>query len=675
MAETEVMDREAGGSGLSGGIDQAVLIQLLAKMQTQQLQIVALLAKQRGGAVDIRDGSDDGDDEGLEQAENLRSRRKKLQTLQMSKNAVILGDDPKFAEFEQWRKSWLIQVSVKRVAEYPRDEQVNFIREHMSPGFRDILDEQITVIANEQDEPTTEELIASIGNYIKDNGNLMVTRQELMKRKQEMGETAEQFLTALKLLAKQANSCKTCLDTQLCTLLTLGLQDDELRRKILEKRPEPTLADVRAICNAYEKSHVANDVANASINVAGSLKTENSNKYRRRNKSRERKRHTRVRSDSESSDEQEEERTCYHCGGSWHEKLSDCPAMGRTCNQCGGKNHFGNVCNNVDKTKNISLVKKAFGVRRKMKKMFDTKMVCRATAWDRTAMVKVDQEGIKTVLKANPDTGAEVNILPRKLLYKLGLKVSDLNPSDINLLSFTGRKHKPDGFIYVQLSIHGVAKVSKLYVDSEVVEFLLCGQDAESLGIVEFPLHSINSAKEAKSEMKEQTTRDRLLKEFADIFNDTPEPFEVAEVAVRVAKHLVKITTSKGGMDRDDFVKGILELRNNGKSPAELIKSNSKIDKEHNCNPPLPCLPVGTRVWIQNAITKEWDDSGIITNVIGRNYQIRLDGSGRLWWRNYRHLRKNSTVHPEKMTERPVLNKYEHGSNHPRGRPPEWRCQ
>ena len=53
----------------------------------------------------------------------------------------------------------------------------------------------------------------------------------------------------------------------------------------------------------------------------------------------------------------------------------------------------------------------------------------------------------------------------------------------------------------------------------------------------------------------------------------------------------------------------------------------------------MPIQP-GTKVRIQEQVTKEWDRTGIVTEVLAhRQYMVRLDGSGRLSWHNRTHLK------------------------------------
>ena len=54
----------------------------------------------------------------------------------------------------------------------------------------------------------------------------------------------------------------------------------------------------------------------------------------------------------------------------------------------------------------------------------------------------------------------------------------------------------------------------------------------------------------------------------------------------------------------------------------------------------LQQLMEGTRVWIQDQMSRKWDRSGSIAEVLGhRQYTVQMDGSGRLSRRNRRHLK------------------------------------
>ena len=149
-----------------------------------------------------------------------------------------------------------------------------------------------------------------------------------------------------------------------------------------------------------------------------------------------------------------------------------------------------------------------------------------------------------------------------------------------------------------------------------------------------------------------------------------------AEAAVKSVKHLILKTAPTGNIDCEEFDRGLLELRNTpspaGRSPAQILYgrplrtcvpahplsfSDEWQTKTEECDchaaahtdqvtsqydshaRPLPKLTIGQRVRIQDPTSRRWDKVGI---VMGRNrtrqYEVRLP-SGRVWWRNRRHLR------------------------------------
>ena len=71
--------------------------------------------------------------------------------------------------------------------------------------------------------------------------NIIVDSFHFFTGRQQPGESFEHFLVALQQLGHQADVCTHCIDTQLITLITVGIQDPELQKKLLEIRPVPSL--------------------------------------------------------------------------------------------------------------------------------------------------------------------------------------------------------------------------------------------------------------------------------------------------------------------------------------------------------------------------------------------------------------------------------------------------
>ena len=172
-----------------------------------------------------------------------------------------------------------------------------------------------------------------------------------------------------------------------------------------------------------------------------------------------------------------------------------------------------------------------------------------------------------------------------------------------------------------------------------------------------------------------------------------------AEAAVKSAKRLLRLNTSpSGSLDTDSLSVALLQYLNTpvrgvDKSPAQLATGRQlrdgvptarihyRIDQhwrralhhrevtmaqaketleEHQMavRTLAPLLP-GTRVWVQNQMSKVWDRSGIITEALPhRQYTVRLDGSGRLSLRNRKHLKvhtgNTSPARPQGQQDTPA---------------------
>ena len=159
-----------------------------------------------------------------------------------------------------------------------------------------------------------------------------------------------------------------------------------------------------------------------------------------------------------------------------------------------------------------------------------------------------------------------------------------------------------------------------------------------------------------------------------------------AEAAVKAAKRVLRGNTGVGGsLDCDKVAQALLQylntpLREVNKSPAQLATGRQlrdgvpiarqyyKVDQhwKHSLRDrevlmalsharlpvargevprQLPALAVGDRVLVQDASTRAWDRSGVIVEARPhKQYAVRLSGSGRISYRNRRHLKLNATL-------------------------------
>ena len=151
-------------------------------------------------------------------------------------------------------------------------------------------------------------------------------------------------------------------------------------------------------------------------------------------------------------------------------------------------------------------------------------------------------------------------------------------------------------------------------------------------------------------------------------------------------KELVKKTSQSGDINSPEFLDGLLEWRNTpraeGFSPAQLVfghplrtklpshpsaleskgkplstfierktANNDKIKaKFDQVAQTLSTLDLGSKVRVQNPISKKWDIFGEVEQLKHRRYLIRLD-TGRVYWRNRRFLRLDKTEATNSMDD------------------------
>lgn len=433
-----------------------------------------------------------------------------------------LSGTPTMAEFSTWRKSWQDFALINRVTQHDRLVQMAALRTHLSQDFQAIFDESITIVASVPDEPTVDEAIMAIQTFIRGMQNIIVDRFHFFTRRQQPGESFEHFVVALRQLAQQADTCTHCIDTQLITLITVGIQDPELQKKLLEIRPAPSLNEVLTVCRAFESACSDQTKTTTTARYAGTKV--NSRQHE----------NTSLMDTAQSSPTHQKTHTsgkCYWCGGKPHVRRSACPAKDAVCKNCAIKGHFQAVCQK--RTRNPPSDQA-----HPPQKAINTAHAPgdKHGNWPRSVPIHVSTETTTVKLLAYPDTGADINIIPEKLLPQLGLDRNSLHPADITITAYNGTCDTPIGYFTADMKIGNSTVRDKIYTHNGTQQFLLSGRTCERLGIISFPLH--NAGLQALTSTQTPDTSDlnltdmnpspdviantlqHLLTEFSDVFSD-----------------------------------------------------------------------------------------------------------------------------------------------------------
>ncbi|KAJ1112152.1 hypothetical protein NDU88_000420 [Pleurodeles waltl] len=163
--------------------------------------------------------------------------------------------------------------------------------------------------------------------------NIMVGRHKFALRKQEEGETIEEYIACLRVLAQDCEFA-VMTDTYIRDQVVFYCHSKKVQERLLSRR-NPSLKDVIAIAKAVERSMVSSkELANTS-QASNVFYVQDSRK------------HVPGNSERAASDRGGGRRqlVCYRCGSKDH--LADsraCPAVHKSCSKCRKLGHFAAVC-------------------------------------------------------------------------------------------------------------------------------------------------------------------------------------------------------------------------------------------------------------------------------------------------------------------------------------------
>lgn len=192
-----------------------------------------------------------------------------------------------------------------------------------------------------------DDVLKQFDDYFVPKKNIFHERARFYARNQQKGESVESFLRAINDLSLTCNFTEP--DEQIRDRLVLGLQDQEVSRKLQLEDTPPTLADAINTARHYElvNSHIQSNAASSDIdNLHYSSSRSRGNprgrggrgmsSARGRSKGRGNHMHATQNNFSDCGN-------CVNCGKQ-HQQGLGCPAKGRRCRACGKYNHFESVC-------------------------------------------------------------------------------------------------------------------------------------------------------------------------------------------------------------------------------------------------------------------------------------------------------------------------------------------
>ena len=176
---------------------------------------------------------------------------------------------------------------------------------------------------NEDDQKKLSVLMEKFEEYCTPRRNVTWERHVFNTRRQQPGETIDQYVTDLK---KKAKSCEfgDLNDSLIKDRVVCGILSDKTRARLL-KQPDLTLAKAIDMCRADE----------TTLTHMKSMGATNTSKPE-----------TQPVSDEDLDVKALKNKRIHPCGrcGNQHDRQQTCPASGATCHNCGRHNHYARVC-------------------------------------------------------------------------------------------------------------------------------------------------------------------------------------------------------------------------------------------------------------------------------------------------------------------------------------------
>ena len=121
-----------------------------------------------------------------------------------------MGKDLSLDDLEVWRSTWRDYYSVTKLEREPAGTQRANLKSHLSQGMRGILEHCLKI--KDDTNLSCEEILEKIRDHIRQNRNIQLDKITFEKRTQKPGESFDDYLVAIRKMARNADLCEEYLD-------------------------------------------------------------------------------------------------------------------------------------------------------------------------------------------------------------------------------------------------------------------------------------------------------------------------------------------------------------------------------------------------------------------------------------------------------------------------------
>ena len=243
-------------------------------------------------------------------------------------------------EWCNWLKRFQRFRSVSELDKKSEELQVNTLLYTIGPKAEDLLE---SLHLDDGEEKKYNVVVDKISNFFVPKTNVIFERARFNMRKQELGESCEQFVSALHALASKCNY-GTLSNELIRDRLVVGIIDSKLSKNLqLDDRLTLEIAITKIMQSELvtnQQSVVRQEThdAHSSNQAVGFIGNKS---YKKPQQPQQHAKQAYRKNNKHASAQQQ---TCNNCARPQHGKGVTCPAKGQLCFKCQKSNHFASCC-------------------------------------------------------------------------------------------------------------------------------------------------------------------------------------------------------------------------------------------------------------------------------------------------------------------------------------------
>ena len=444
----------------------------------------------------------------------MNCTHERVKALQMS-FVFRPGDLPKLdlqvdrgADFKAWKVQWNAYLSLSGLDKQSSAKQVQALTLCLSREALMVVDNLGLTAAQ---RGNAGHVVDAMTRYVERQINESVERRNFRRRTQQPGETFDDFLVALRELAKTCQFCsEDCSQKSIRDQIIEGLADGDTVEVLLQEK-DLTLETTVTKCRGHEAAKRQRaEITDSSTAAIAAL-----------------------RQAWPAGKTSTQLRNCPGCGSGYHQGgRKRCPAYNLTCHLCQRVGHFARVCRipaqqgPPDKTPQLQTPTRsiqALTATMNEPPQINHAKLGEGTTRAPTINVHISSLNGATEVETLPDSGADISAAGRAILSQLGEHELNLLPSQMIPRAVNGTRMHPVGRLPITLRLGPLTHNEDLHIYPEVTGVLLSWKAAKGLGILprSYPPHpsNITEVNAITTANQTPTTSEELIKEFPTVFD------------------------------------------------------------------------------------------------------------------------------------------------------------